>query len=105
MTLPAFKAYDIRGRVPSELNEDMARQIGVAMAEQLGQGAVVLGRDVRLTSPALQQALAQGLRSVGREVIDKTGLKLSGAWTLALMAFPPDWCDDLPPDPLGTTPT
>ena len=70
MTLPAFKAYDIRGRVPSELNEDMARQIGVAMAEQLGQGAVVLGRDVRLTSPALQQALAQGLRSVGREVID-----------------------------------
>lgn len=70
MTLPAFKAYDIRGRVPSELNEDMARQIGVAMAEQLDQGAVVLGRDVRLTSPALQQALAQGLRSVGREVID-----------------------------------
>ena len=70
MTLPAFKAYDIRGRVPSELNEDMARQIGVAMAEQLGHGAVVLGRDVRLTSPALQQALAEGLRSVGREVID-----------------------------------
>lgn len=32
------------------------------------------------------------------------GLKLHGRWTLALMAFPPDWCDDLPPDPLGTTP-
>lgn len=31
--------------------------------------------------------------------------KLHGRWTLALMAFPPDWCDDLPPDPLGTTPT
>ena len=36
---------------------------------------------------------------------DAKGRKLSGAWTLALMGFPPDWCDDLPPDPLGTTPT
>ena len=70
MTLPAFKAYDIRGRVPDELNEDMARRIGIALSDQLGPGPVVLGHDVRLTSPALQQALSQGLRSVGREVID-----------------------------------
>lgn len=70
MTLPAFKAYDIRGRVPSELNEDIAGRIGVALAAQLGPGAVVLGRDVRLSSPALQQALSAGLRSAGREVID-----------------------------------
>lgn len=43
MTLPAFKAYDIRGRVPDELNEDLARRIGVALAAQLDQGPVVLG--------------------------------------------------------------
>lgn len=70
MPLPAFKAYDIRGRVPDELNEDLARRIGVALAAQLSPGSVVLGHDVRLTSPALQDALAAGLRSVGREVID-----------------------------------
>lgn len=70
MPLPAFKAYDIRGRVPEELNEDLARRIGVALAAQLAPGPVVLGHDVRLTSPALQNALAAGLRGTGREVID-----------------------------------
>ncbi|KAA8992414.1 phosphomannomutase [Stenotrophomonas cyclobalanopsidis] len=70
MPLPAFKAYDIRGRVPEELNEDLARRIGVALDAQLAPGPVVLGHDVRLTSPALQDALANGLRGVGREVID-----------------------------------
>ncbi|MGE6332015.1 phosphomannomutase [Stenotrophomonas sp. NPDC077659] len=70
MPLPAFKAYDIRGRVPEELNEDLARRIGVALAAQLAPGPVVLGHDVRLTSPALQAALASGLRGVGRQVID-----------------------------------
>lgn len=70
MPLPAFKAYDIRGRVPEELNEDLARRIGIALAAQLAPGPVVLGHDVRLTSPALQDALAAGLRGTGREVID-----------------------------------
>ena len=70
MPLPAFKAYDIRGRVPEELNEVLARRIGVALAAQLAPGPVVLGHDVRLTSPALQDALAAGLRGTGREVID-----------------------------------
>jgi phosphomannomutase/phosphoglucomutase len=70
MTLPAFKAYDIRGRVPDELNEDLARRIGVALAAQLDPGTVVVGHDVRLTSPALQDALAAGLRGAGREVLD-----------------------------------
>ncbi len=70
MTLPAFKAYDIRGRVPDELNEDLARKIGVALAAQLEPGTVVVGHDVRLTSPALQDALAAGLRGAGREVLD-----------------------------------
>ncbi|WP_145481457.1 phosphomannomutase [Stenotrophomonas rhizophila] len=70
MTLPAFKAYDIRGRVPDELNENLARKIGVALAAQLEPGTVVVGHDVRLTSPALQDALAAGLRGAGREVLD-----------------------------------
>lgn len=70
MALPAFKAYDIRGRVPDELDEDLARRIGVALADMLGAGPVVLGHDVRLTSPALQDALSLGLRCKGRKVID-----------------------------------
>ena len=68
--LPCFKAYDIRGRVPDELDEDLARRIGLAMAAQLKPGPVVLGRDVRLSSPALQAALADGFHAAGREVID-----------------------------------
>lgn len=40
-----------------------------------------------------------------RRIEEEPKGKLSGQWTLALMGFPPDWCDDLPPDPLGTTPT
>lgn len=70
MTLPAFKAYDIRGRVPDELDASLAGRIGLALAAQLGPGEVVLGHDVRLSSPALMQALAQGLQGAGRDVID-----------------------------------
>ncbi len=70
MPLPAFKAYDIRGRVPDELDDDLARRIGVALAARLGDGPVVLGHDVRLSSPGLQAALSAGLRSQGREVLD-----------------------------------
>lgn len=68
--LACFKAYDVRGKVPDELNEDLARRIGQATAQQLDPGPVVLGRDVRLTSPALQAALAEGLNAAGRDVID-----------------------------------
>lgn len=70
MPLPAFKAYDLRGRVPDELDPALARDIGVALSAQLPEGAIVLGRDVRLSSPELQAALSDGLRSQGREVID-----------------------------------
>lgn len=70
MNLNCFKAYDIRGRVPDELNEELARRIGNATAELLGPGPVVLGRDVRLSSPALQKALAVGINDAGRDVID-----------------------------------
>ena len=70
MNLNCFKAYDIRGRVPDELNEDLARRIGNATAELLGPGPVVLGSDVRLSSPALQNALTAGINAAGRDVID-----------------------------------
>lgn len=65
-----FKAYDIRGRIPDELDETLARRIGVSMADLLGPGPVVTGRDVRLSSASLQQAVGEGLRAAGREVID-----------------------------------
>jgi phosphomannomutase/phosphoglucomutase len=68
--LRCFKAYDVRGRVPDELNEDVARRIGRATADLLGEGPVVLGRDVRLSSDTLQKALAEGLNEAGRDVID-----------------------------------
>ena len=71
MTLPAFKAYDIRGRVPDELNVDLARQIGFSLSAELSKpGAVVAGHDIRLTSPELHAAVIQGLLHAGREVID-----------------------------------
>ncbi|MDF4002842.1 phosphomannomutase [Luteibacter sp. PPL552] len=68
--LRCFKAYDVRGRVPDELNEDVAHRIGLATAEVLGEGPVVLGRDIRLSSPSLKNALAAGLNDAGREVLD-----------------------------------
>jgi len=70
MPLPCFKAYDIRGRVPDELNPALARRIGMGMARLLNSGPVVLGRDVRLSSPDLQNALEEGFRHAGREIID-----------------------------------
>lgn len=70
MTLPAFKAYDIRGRVPDELDDNLAYRIGMALADQLNPGPIVLGHDVRLSSPGLQAALSKGLRSRGRNIVD-----------------------------------
>lgn len=70
MDLRCFKAYDIRGRVPEELDETLAERLGAALAALLDPGPVVLGRDVRLSSPALQLALARGLHRAGRDTID-----------------------------------
>lgn len=70
INLNSFKAYDIRGRVPDELNDELARLIGNATAQLLDPGPIVLGRDVRLSSPALQDALAAGITASGRDVID-----------------------------------
>ena len=55
--LDCFKAYDVRGQVPGQLNKELARFIGKAYAQFLRPGRVVVGHDVRLTSPELTEAL------------------------------------------------
>ena len=67
---PAFKAYDIRGRVPDELNPDMVYRTGRAYAQWLQPRDVVVGRDARLSSPALFDALVKGLNDGGADVLD-----------------------------------
>ena len=65
-----FKAYDIRGRLPDELNADVARAIGRAVAEYLNPEKVVIGGDIRLSTPELKSALSDGLRVGGASVVD-----------------------------------
>jgi phosphomannomutase len=65
-----FKAYDVRGVVPDELNEDVARRIGSAFARWAGEPRMTIGRDARLSSPALAAALADGATRQGVDVID-----------------------------------
>ncbi len=69
-SLECFKAYDVRGRVPDQLNEDVAHRIGCAFAEVIGPRKVVVGHDVRLSSEAIKAALAAGLRQQGVDVYD-----------------------------------
>lgn len=68
--MKCFKAYDIRGRVPDELNEDVAYRLGRAFARTIGEGAVVVGFDVRRDSPAFAEAIIRGLIEEGRDAID-----------------------------------
>ena len=67
-TLSCFKAYDIRGRIPDQLNEDLAYKIGRAYAQFLEPENVVVGYDIRLSSEQLCQALTQGLLDSGVNV-------------------------------------
>ena len=68
--LTCFKAYDIRGQLGTELDEDIAYRIGRAYAEFLKPKNVVLGGDVRLTSESLKKALGEGIRDAGCDVVD-----------------------------------
>ena len=68
--LKAFKAYDIRGQVGEDLDEDFAYRVGRAFARVMTPGRVVLGRDIRDSSPMLQDAIARGLTDEGVHVID-----------------------------------
>jgi phosphomannomutase/phosphomannomutase/phosphoglucomutase len=70
MDLSAFKAYDIRGRIPTELNESLAYDIGRAYAAFVKPKTVCVGRDIRLTSGELANALKRGLMDGGCDVRD-----------------------------------
>jgi phosphomannomutase/phosphomannomutase/phosphoglucomutase len=68
--LACFKAYDVRGRVPDDLDEELTYRIGRAFAEQLQARTVVVGRDVRLSSQGFVTALSRGLTDAGVKVLD-----------------------------------
>ncbi len=68
--ITCFKAYDIRGRVPDQLNEDIAYRIGRAYAQWLKPKNVVVGYDIRLSSKSLCDSLSKGLLEAGVDVIN-----------------------------------
>ena len=71
--ISCFKAYDVRGRVPGELNEDLAYRIGRAYAAFSSPARVAVGRDIRFSSLPLAEALSAGLNDAGVE---------AGTWAL-----------------------
>ncbi|MCH8499215.1 MAG: phosphomannomutase [Marinobacter sp.] len=70
MDLSCFKAYDIRGQVPEQLNPELAEKIGRAYVAVTGARKVVIGYDIRLSSPDITKALASGLMAAGADVFD-----------------------------------
>ena len=65
-----FKAYDIRGRYPDELDEEAARNIAYGFADFLGECRIVVGRDIRESSLSLSKAFIRGLMACGVHVVD-----------------------------------
>jgi phosphomannomutase len=68
--ITCFKAYDVRGRVPEELDDDIAYRIGRGYAAFVKPRTVAVGRDIRNSSPALTAALVKGLTDSGVDVLD-----------------------------------
>lgn len=64
-----FLAYDIRGKYPESINEDVAEKIGASLGTLVEQGMVCIGRDIRKSSPSLHDAAVAGLKSTGTDVI------------------------------------
>ena len=101
--LSCFKAYDVRGRVPEELNEDLAYRIGRAYAAFLSPARVAVGRDIRFSSLPLTEALTAGLNDAGVEVWDlglcgteqiyfaTSHLKLDGGIMVTASHNPPEY--------------
>ncbi|MGH2693821.1 MAG: phosphomannomutase/phosphoglucomutase, partial [Actinomycetota bacterium] len=65
-----FKAYDVRGIYPDQLDEDVARSIGLGFASFVEGERVAVGRDMRTSSPALAAAFAEGATAAGAQVVD-----------------------------------
>ncbi len=68
--LNSFKAYDVRGKVPSELNADLAYKTGRAFAKLVNAKSMVIGHDIRKSSEEISEALTKGLNDAGADVID-----------------------------------
>ena len=85
--IDCFKAYDIRGRIPDQLNADVAYRVGNATAQFLNAKKMVLGRDIRLSSAELSEAVANGIRDAGAEVLD---IQLGGT---EMVYFATDYLD------------
>lgn len=82
--LTCFKAYDIRGKLGTELNEEIAYKVGRAYGQIYQPKTVVIGCDVRLTSEALKQATIRGLNDTGVDVLD---LGMTGTEEVYFAAF------------------
>lgn len=65
-----FKAYDIRGSVPDQLDADLAYRVGRAFADETGAKQVVVGHDIRLSGPELSEAFSRGVTDAGADIID-----------------------------------
>ncbi|HLL51211.1 MAG TPA: phosphomannomutase/phosphoglucomutase [Thermomicrobiales bacterium] len=81
-----FKAYDVRGIVPDELTPALAGEIGRAIVEVIGPDTVVVGRDMRVSSPLLASALIEGIRDAGADVVD-IGMVSTDALSFAVGRF------------------
>ena len=81
-----FKAYDIRGKYPDEMNEEMARRMGNAIARLIGKGPLVVSRDMRLSSPSIAAAVNEGVMDAGIDVVD-TGVVSTPAHYFAVGAY------------------
>lgn len=75
-----YKSYDIRGIVPDELDDGIARKIGYATARRIGAKRMAVGRDARASSPSLSAALIEGIRLAGCEVVDVGMLDTPGLY-------------------------
>jgi len=65
-----FKAYDVRGLYPSEIDEEVARQVGRGFVAYLGAKRIGVSRDMRISSPGIAAAFIQGAREQGADVVD-----------------------------------
>ncbi|TAL19042.1 phosphomannomutase/phosphoglucomutase, partial [Patescibacteria group bacterium] len=88
MDIPAsiFKAYDIRGLAPGEITEEVAWRVGQALVVETGARAILVGRDMRETSPKLEQAVVAGIKSQGADAV-RIGLTTTPMFYFAVAAY------------------
>jgi phosphomannomutase len=82
--LSCFKAYDVRGKIGTELTEEIIYRIGRAFAQHLNAKCIVVGADIRLTSKSFKKALSRGIMDNGTDVID---IGMTGTEEIYFAAF------------------